>query len=183
MLVKDIIKEMADTEKPLVNTHLADLSQLSGANVKEFAQVWKTIELKRRREIINRLTELSTDSVELNFDNVFINCLTDPDEAPPFKLTVKRPFWLGKVEVTNEQFRLFRPDHNSRSVPVDTPLHSTSTTTSSAVGGVNARRLSSICSGCFSTTAMVSIAHSFDRAELKLRNCNAKLTYQTVKLD
>jgi HEAT repeat protein len=80
LLVKDIIKEMADTEKPLVNTHLADLSQLSGANVKEFAQVWKTIELKRRREIINRLTELSTDSVELNFDNVFINCLTDPDE-------------------------------------------------------------------------------------------------------
>ena len=58
-----------------------------------------------------------------------------------------------------------RPDHNSRSVPVDTPLHSTSTTTSSWVGGVNARRLSSICSGCFSTTAMVSIAYSFDGAE------------------
>jgi hypothetical protein len=55
--------------------------------------------------------------------------------------------------------------HNSRSVPVDTPLHSTSMRTSSWVGGVNVRRLSSICSGCFSTTAMVSIAFSFDGAE------------------
>ena len=40
----------------------------------------------------------------------------DPDEAPPFKLTVKRPFWLGKFEITNQQFRLFRPDHNSREI-------------------------------------------------------------------
>jgi HEAT repeat protein len=80
LLVKDIITEMADTNKPLVNTHLADLSQLSAAHVKDFVQVWKTTDLKRRREIINRLTELSTDSVELNFNTIFINCLNDPDE-------------------------------------------------------------------------------------------------------
>jgi formylglycine-generating enzyme required for sulfatase activity len=40
----------------------------------------------------------------------------DPDESPPFKLTVKRPFWLGKFEVTNQQFRAFRADHNSREI-------------------------------------------------------------------
>ena len=52
------------------------------------------------------------------------------------------------------------------SVPVLTPLQSTSTTTSSAVGAVKASRLSSICSGCLSTTAMVSIATPiFDGAE------------------
>ena len=79
MYVKDIIVEMADTNKPLVNTHLADLTQLSLANVKDFAQVWKTIELKRRREIITRLNELITDSIELNFDSIFKTCLADPD--------------------------------------------------------------------------------------------------------
>ena len=79
MLVKDIIAEMADISKTLVNTHLADLTQLSSANVKVFDQTWKTIELKRRREIITRLTELATDNFELNFDSIFINCLTDPD--------------------------------------------------------------------------------------------------------
>ena len=36
-----------------------------------------------------------------------------------------------------------RPDHSSRSVPVLTPLHSMSTTTSSSPGRVSARRLSS----------------------------------------
>ena len=80
MLVKDIITEMADTSKPLVNTHLADLTQLSPANVKDFAQGWKTIELKRRREIVTRLIELITDSIELNFDSIFKTCLADPDE-------------------------------------------------------------------------------------------------------
>ena len=79
MLVKDIITEMADVNKPLVNTHLADLTQLSSTNIKVFEQAWKKIELKHRREIISRLTELATDNYELNFDNIFINCLTDPD--------------------------------------------------------------------------------------------------------
>jgi HEAT repeat protein len=80
LLVKDIIAEMADISKPLVNTHLADLTQLSPANLKEFAQVWKTIELKRRREILTRLSELLTDSIELNFDSIFKTCLTDLDD-------------------------------------------------------------------------------------------------------
>jgi HEAT repeat protein len=80
LLVKDIIAEMADISKPLVNTHLADLTQLSPANLKEFAQVWKTIELKRRHEILTRLSELITDSIELNFDSIFKTCLTDPDD-------------------------------------------------------------------------------------------------------
>ena len=79
MSVKDYIVEMADTNKVLVNTHLAALSDMAAADLRDFAQVWKTIELKRRREIITRLTELSTDSVELNFDNIFMSCLKDTD--------------------------------------------------------------------------------------------------------
>ncbi len=52
---------------------------MTPVNVKYYAQVWKTIELKRRREIITRLIELQTDSVELNFDSIFKICLVDPD--------------------------------------------------------------------------------------------------------
>jgi HEAT repeat protein len=79
LLVKDIIAEMADTNKGLVNSHLANLSQMTSGDVQDYAQVWKTIELKRRREIIIRLIELTTDSVELNFDSIFKSCLNDPD--------------------------------------------------------------------------------------------------------
>jgi formylglycine-generating enzyme required for sulfatase activity len=40
----------------------------------------------------------------------------DPDESPPFRVAIARPFWLGKCEVTNAQFRLFRPTHDSRAI-------------------------------------------------------------------
>jgi HEAT repeat protein len=70
---------MADTGKALVNTHLTALSDVAAADIKNFRQVWKTIETKRRREIIIRLNELASDSVELNFDNIFLSSLRDPD--------------------------------------------------------------------------------------------------------
>ena len=70
---------MADTGKALVNTHLAALSDMAAADIKNFRQVWKTIETKRRREIIIRLNELASDSVELNFDNIFLSSLRDPE--------------------------------------------------------------------------------------------------------
>jgi HEAT repeat protein len=70
---------MADTGKALVNTHLTALSDMAAADIKNFRQVWKTIEPKRRREIIMRLNELASDSVELNFDNIFLSSLRDPE--------------------------------------------------------------------------------------------------------
>jgi HEAT repeat protein len=70
---------MADTGKALVNTHLAGLSDMGAADIKNFRQVWKTIEPKRRREIIMRLNELASDSVELNFDNIFLSSIRDPE--------------------------------------------------------------------------------------------------------
>ena len=79
MLVKDVVAEIADLNKTLVNSHLADLSQMNPEDIKLYAQVWKTIETKRRREVITRLIELATDSVELNFDSIFKSCLHDPD--------------------------------------------------------------------------------------------------------
>ena len=80
MQVKDIISEMADTGKTLVNSHLADLSLMVTSDVKNFKLAWQTIELKRRREIIARLVELAADSVELNFDSIYKACLADTDE-------------------------------------------------------------------------------------------------------
>jgi formylglycine-generating enzyme required for sulfatase activity len=37
-----------------------------------------------------------------------------PDEWPPQKVRVERPFWIGETEVTNEQFARFNPKHDSR---------------------------------------------------------------------
>ncbi len=37
-----------------------------------------------------------------------------PDERPPARVKIVAPFWLGRVEVTNEQYHCFDPSHDSR---------------------------------------------------------------------
>jgi formylglycine-generating enzyme required for sulfatase activity len=37
-----------------------------------------------------------------------------PDEQPLTRVRFDKPFWMGKVEVTNEQYALFDPAHDSR---------------------------------------------------------------------
>ncbi len=38
----------------------------------------------------------------------------DPDERPRTAVTIREPFWIGRCEVTNEQFARFDPAHDSR---------------------------------------------------------------------
>ncbi|HUT34958.1 MAG TPA: SUMF1/EgtB/PvdO family nonheme iron enzyme [Planctomycetota bacterium] len=38
----------------------------------------------------------------------------DADERPVSRIAIKEAFWMGKFEVTNEQFALFDPRHDSR---------------------------------------------------------------------
>jgi formylglycine-generating enzyme required for sulfatase activity len=40
------------------------------------------------------------------------------DERPPARATIERPFWMGKFEVTNEQFERFDPAHESGLEPM-----------------------------------------------------------------
>ncbi len=37
-----------------------------------------------------------------------------PDEQPTCRVRIEHPFWMGRLEVTNEQFELFDPSHDSR---------------------------------------------------------------------
>jgi hypothetical protein len=78
--IKLIIDKLANLEKPLVNTDLADLSNLNNTEAEYLRQVLANIETDRRRKTITRLVELAEDNFELNFDSIYKNCLRDPDE-------------------------------------------------------------------------------------------------------
>ena len=39
-----------------------------------------------------------------------------PDEGPPCRVRIEKPFWITKNVITNEQFGLFDPTHDSRYV-------------------------------------------------------------------
>ncbi|MDD4875521.1 MAG: HEAT repeat domain-containing protein [Dehalococcoidales bacterium] len=72
---KEIITDMVENSRPLLNSELICLSNISP----EESELFTTIQLKRRREIIYRLVELSKDNIELNFDKIFKRCLSDED--------------------------------------------------------------------------------------------------------
>jgi HEAT repeat protein len=79
--IKLAISDLADDEKPLLNAVLADLSNLNQGDLSYFTQIWSTIEVERRRKIINRLVDLAEENFELNFDSILKSCLKDPDPA------------------------------------------------------------------------------------------------------
>ena len=73
------ITELINTSKPLRNSKLVELSDLNSDEAKSLDKVWATIELKRRRQIMNRLVELAEGNTELNFDVIFKSGLRDED--------------------------------------------------------------------------------------------------------
>jgi len=77
--IEETIADLADNDKPLLNSRLFDLSNLNPEELRIFEQAWAAIGLKRRQQIVYRLVELSEDSFELNFDSIFKNCLEDRD--------------------------------------------------------------------------------------------------------
>jgi len=77
--VEQTIAKLVDPEKQLSDSWLTDLSGLNSAELKPLEQAWPTIELKRRRQIMYRLVELTEDNFELDFDDIFKGRLKDED--------------------------------------------------------------------------------------------------------
>jgi len=79
LLIDEVIADLSNSNKPLLNTRLVDLSNLSREELEFFRQRWGAIDTKRRRDIVFWLVELAEDNFELDFDGIFISCLKDPD--------------------------------------------------------------------------------------------------------
>jgi HEAT repeat protein len=74
------IKNLGDNNLPVLNTRLADLSDLNFHQLELLDSTWHSIEVKRRRQIIHRLFELAEGDVCLNFDSIFKQRFRDEDE-------------------------------------------------------------------------------------------------------
>jgi HEAT repeat protein len=74
------LAEISNSEKPLVISKLANLSTLSSDELKLFTEIWTKLDVDRQRQIVNHLVELAEENPNLNFDDIFVACLHDPDE-------------------------------------------------------------------------------------------------------
>lgn len=79
MDLSDYLRELADGSVRLQVSSLQRLSQLPPDGQRQFAEAWPAIDVRRRRRIVQELTVLAEDNVELNFDSVFTCGLTDDD--------------------------------------------------------------------------------------------------------
>ncbi|MFC2014396.1 HEAT repeat domain-containing protein [Chloroflexota bacterium] len=77
---EQVIAELCNTYQPLLNSNLAELSNLTTTEQKLFENSWTAINPERRRQIINRLVELADENVELYFNGIFKYCLRDQDD-------------------------------------------------------------------------------------------------------
>ena len=89
--IKQIISDLAASEKPLLSNSLADLSNINPEELNFFTQVWSGIDLERRRKIIGLLLELAEENFELNFDSIFKSCLRDDD--PELRVKAIEGLW------------------------------------------------------------------------------------------
>ena len=79
MNLKDYLDELLEQNKPIVMSRLVKLSNLGPSDIKLFTAKWGLITVERRRQIITRLEELAETNPELDFDQIFQSCLSDPD--------------------------------------------------------------------------------------------------------
>ena len=78
--IEETFAELANSNKPLLNSRLTELSNLSPEELELFRYSWTAIEPKRQRQVVYRLLELAEENLELNFDSIFKYCLKDPDD-------------------------------------------------------------------------------------------------------
>jgi hypothetical protein len=79
-IVRQIIKELANEDIPLVNKQLVELTDIKNEDLAFFDRLWGGLSFKRQLHLISRLIELVEDSAELNFDAIFRHRLFDPRE-------------------------------------------------------------------------------------------------------
>ena len=77
----EYLDELADGSVALKVAALQRLSRLSPEQVGELEARWGSIDVRRRRRIVQELTDISEDNVEFDFDAVFTIGLGDEDAA------------------------------------------------------------------------------------------------------
>ena len=79
MSLDTLIEELQDPSRTPVATSLTQLSGMDDGALRRFARSFRGLSIQRRREIIDLLTEMVEDNVELSFDPIYLLGLDDTD--------------------------------------------------------------------------------------------------------
>ena len=87
----EYLDELADGSRRLTLTKLQRLSALDSVQREELDRRWTTIDVRRRRRVLQELVDLAEDNADLDFDAVFLRGLQAND--PDVRLESLRGLW------------------------------------------------------------------------------------------
>ena len=76
---KETLRIVGDTRKRLAHRELRGLSDIGRDAEDAFFELWREIDLDRRREIARAMVDLAEDNVDVDFRDAFSACLADED--------------------------------------------------------------------------------------------------------
>ena len=79
MSIETVIPQLRDETHHLTAGELASLSSIDDADRTRFLDTWRSLSVQRRRNVIDWLSDLAEDNVELDFRRVFLIGLFDED--------------------------------------------------------------------------------------------------------
>jgi HEAT repeat protein len=112
MNFEEYLEQLADGA---VQLKVADLERLSGMpedRQDAFAATWPSIDVRRRRRVIQELEDLAEDNVEFNFDPVFVIGLGDED-ADVRRESVKALWERDDSDIIEPLLRLLSSDDDA----------------------------------------------------------------------
>ena len=75
----ETLRIVGDTRRRLARRELRSLSDIGREHEEAFYQLWRSIDLDRRREIVRAMVDLAEENVDVDFRDVFTACLEDTD--------------------------------------------------------------------------------------------------------
>ncbi len=96
-MIEQTLQKLADARQQLSHRLLRTLSSLDNASLSAVRQVWPSIAVARRQQIIRALIEMAEDDAEMDFVDLFRDVLVDSDE------TVRATAISGLWETTDER--------------------------------------------------------------------------------
>jgi HEAT repeat protein len=107
----EYLDELADGSKRLQIKNLQRLAKLDSAQREELDRRWATIDVRRRRRVLQELVELAEDNVDLDFDAVFLRGLQDSDSD--VRLESLRGLWEAESpDLIDSLISLMEQDKN-----------------------------------------------------------------------
>lgn len=76
-----LLKEILGQEHPLSYAQLRGLSNLVPEDLRALRRAWPEAHPERRQQIARALAQLSEDNPDMNFRDILLLCLSDPDET------------------------------------------------------------------------------------------------------